>query len=110
MAKQVQRLPNEAKELVDLVITYTKQETVDPLKRLGKTVAFGVVGAMLIGIGGVFLTLSALRALQTETNFFEESKLTWAPYLILTLSLLLGATISWMSLGPAKKDDKEKMP
>ena len=108
MAKQVQTLPNQAKELVDLVVTYTKQETVDPLKRLGKTVAFGVAGAMLVGIGGVFLALSALRALQTQTDFFEEHKLTWAPYLILTLPLVLGAAISWTALGPGKKDDKGK--
>jgi hypothetical protein len=105
VAKQVQALPNQGKELVDLVVTYTKQETVDPLKRLGKTVAFGVAGAMLVGIGGVFLALSALRALQTQTDFFEEHNLTWAPYLTLALLLLLAAAISWIGLGPGKKDD-----
>jgi ABC-type Fe3+ transport system permease subunit len=106
MAKQVQALPNQAKELVDLVVTYTKQETLDPLKRLGKTVAFGVAGAMLVAIGGVFLALSALRALQTQTDFFEEHNLTWAPYVILALPLVLGAAISWIGLGPGTKDDK----
>jgi hypothetical protein len=103
---KAEALPNEARELVDLVIAYTKQETVDPLKRLGKSVAFGVAGAMLVGIGGVFLTLSALRAVETETDFFEEHNLTWAPYLALALLLVVGALISWMGLGPGKKDDK----
>jgi multisubunit Na+/H+ antiporter MnhB subunit len=105
MVAKAEALPNEARELVDLVIAYTKQETVDPLKRLGKTVAFGVAGAMLVGIGGVFLALSALRALESETDFFERHNLTWAPYLILALVLMGGAAISWMSLGPGKKDD-----
>jgi hypothetical protein len=106
MAKQAQALPNQAKELVDLVVTYTKQETVDPLKRLGKTVAFGVAGAMLVGIGGVFLALSGLRGLQTQTDFLEEHNLTWAPYLILALLLVLAAATSWIGLGPGRKDDK----
>ena len=103
---KAEALPNEARELVDLVIAYTKQETVDPLKRLGKTVAFGVAGAVLVGIGGVFLALSALRALQTETEFFEDHNLTWAPYFILTALLVAGALISWLRLGPGKKDDR----
>ena len=105
MAK-AEALPNEARELVDLVIAYTKQETVDPIKRLGKTVAFGVAGAMLVGIGGVFLALSALRALESETDFFKEHNVTWAPYLILALLLVVGAALSWIGLGPGKKDDK----
>jgi Putative Actinobacterial Holin-X, holin superfamily III len=103
---KAEALPNEAKELVDLVIAYTKQETVDPLKRLGKTVAFGVAGAVLVGIGSVFLAMSGLRALQTETEFFEDHNVTWAPYFILTLLLGAGALISWLRLGPGKKDDR----
>ena len=105
MAK-AEALPNEARELVDLVIAYTKQETVDPLKRLGKAIAFGIAGAMLVGIGGVFIALSALRALQTETDFFEKHNVTWAPYLILTVVLIVGALLSWVGLGPGKKGDK----
>lgn len=93
----------EAKELVDLVIGYAKQETVDPIKRLGKTVAFGVLGAVLVGAGGVFLALAALRALQGETDAFEDN-LSWVPYLILTLLLVVGAGISWVGLGPASKE------
>jgi uncharacterized membrane protein YidH (DUF202 family) len=103
---KAEALPNEARELVDLVIAYTKQETVDPLKRLGKTIALGVAGAMLVGIGGVFLALSALRALQTETDFFDEHNLTWLPYLAITVLLAVGAVVSWVGLGPGKKEDK----
>lgn len=96
-------LGTEAKELVDLVIGYARQETVDPIKRLGKTVAFGVLGAVLVGAGGVFLALAALRALQGETDAFEDD-LSWAPYLILTALLVVGAGIGWVGLGPGSKE------
>jgi Putative Actinobacterial Holin-X, holin superfamily III len=95
---------NDARELVDLVVAYAKQETVDPIKGLGKTVAFGVAGAVLVGIGGVFLGLAALRALQTETDTFVGN-LTWVPYLIVIAVLFVGAGISWVGLGPGKKDN-----
>lgn len=105
MAKE-DSVPNEAKELVDLVVSYAKQETLDPLKRLGKTVAFGVVGAVLVGMGAMFLALSALRALQTEIDTFEGN-LTWAPYLIVAVLMLVMAGMSWVVLGPSGKDGKE---
>jgi multisubunit Na+/H+ antiporter MnhB subunit len=101
-------LPNEARELVDLVVGYAKQETVDPLKRLGKTVAFGVAGAVLVGTGGVFLSMAALRAMETETDFFYDHNLTWLPYLILTVALVAGAGISWVGLGPGRIDKGDK--
>lgn len=97
-------LPGEARELVDLVVGYAKQETVDPIKRLGKTVAFGVAGAALVGIGGVFLSLAALRAMEEETDFFSEHNLTWLPYFILTILLFAAAGISWVGLGPGQAD------
>lgn len=105
MAK-AESVPTEAKELVDLVVGYAKQETLDPLKRLGKSVAFGVAGAVLVGTGVLFLSLSALRALQTEADTFEDN-LSWAPYLIVAFLLVVVAGVSWAALGPGGQDGKE---
>lgn len=105
MAK-AESVPTEAKELVDLVVGYAKQETLVPLKRLGKSVAFGVVGAVLVGTGTLFLALSALRALQSETDTFEDN-LSWAPYLIVAVLVAVAAGVSWAALGPGGKDGKE---
>jgi hypothetical protein len=88
-------VPVLTKELVDLVVDYAKQETVDPLKGLGKNILFGVLGAVLIGIGVAFLALSGLRALQTETGAFDGN-LSWAPYLIVMAALLVAAVLSWV--------------
>lgn len=106
MAK-AESVPNEAKELVDLVVSYAKQETLDPLKRLGKNVAFGVAGAILVGTGTLFLSLSALRALQTEIDTFDGN-LSWVPYLIVAALLGVMVVVSWSSLGPGGQDGKER--
>jgi hypothetical protein len=102
---KAESVPTEAKELVDLVVGYAKQETLDPLKRLGKNVAFGVVGAVLVGTGTLFLALSALRALQTEVDTFDGN-LSWAPYGIVAVILLIMAIVSWSALGPGGDDGK----
>ncbi len=92
-------LGSEARELADLVVAYAKQETLDPLKRLGKVVAFGIIGSVLVGIGAVFLGLASVRALQTETDVFENN-LSWIPYFIVAVALVVGAGLSWVTLGP----------
>lgn len=93
----------DAKELVDLVITYAKQETLEPLKGLGKNALKGLGGAVLLGLGGVFCSIGALRAMQSETDWFEEHNLSYLPYGATLLILILLAVIGWFGLGPGKK-------
>lgn len=100
-------VPDDARELVDLVVGYARQETLEPLKGLGKNVAFGVVGAILVGTGALFLSLSALRALQSETDTFEAN-LSWAPYLIVAILLVALAGVSWAALGPGREGGKRR--
>jgi uncharacterized membrane protein YidH (DUF202 family) len=94
----------DARELVDLVIAYAKQETLEPLKGLGKNAALGLGGAVLLGIGGVFCSLGALRAMQTETDFFERHNLTYLPYIFTILILGVMVVIGWVGLGPGKRE------
>ena len=51
-------------ELKNLVVGYAKQETVEPLKSLGRYVGFGAAGGTCVGIGVVLLMLALLRGLQ----------------------------------------------
>ncbi|HEX4775762.1 MAG TPA: phage holin family protein [Acidimicrobiia bacterium] len=95
-------LPEVATELWELVVAYVKQETVTPLKQLGRYVAFGTAGALLLGAGVVFCAMSALRALQTETGDTFTGNWTWLPYLIVTSALLVGAGLSWLARGRRK--------
>ncbi len=88
-------LPQLVIELRDLVVTYVKQETVVPLKQLGRYAGFGIGGAFLLGLGVVLLGVGGLRALQTETGDTFTGDWSWAPYLIVFAALMLGAAITW---------------
>ncbi len=75
-------------ELVDLTKAYAKQETVDPLKGLGRYLAYGLAGSLLLGIGVILLVLAGLRALQTETGTTFTGNWSWAPYVIVLVVVL----------------------
>jgi hypothetical protein len=84
-------------ELRELVVAYFKQETLDPLKGLGRYLGFGVAGALLLGVGVFFLAMSGLRALQTETGTTFTGNWSWAPYGIVVVGLLLLTGLAWMA-------------
>jgi hypothetical protein len=78
-------LPEVASDLWELTTTYAKQQTIDPLKGLGRFLAFGLAGAVSLGIGTILLALALLRALQTETGSTFTGNLSWIPYLIVVV-------------------------
>lgn len=91
-------------ELKDLIVTYARQETVDPLKTLGRYLGFGITGALLIGLGWVFALLALLRGLQRISFFNNVDNLnyvieadggtwSWLPYLIVTLVGMVVAAV-----------------
>ncbi len=82
-------VPQVLSELWTLSVDYAKQEIRDPLKGLGKYLAYGSAGMLLIGMGCVLLAIGALRALQTETGSTFTGNWSWAPYAI----VLLGAVV-----------------
>jgi putative superfamily III holin-X len=96
-------LPQLIVELRDLLVAYFKQETVVPLKQLGRYVAFGLLGALLLGFGAVFLGLAGLRALQTETDTTFTGNWSWAPYVIMVVVLLAGGVIVWQTRGAVRR-------
>ena len=99
-------LPQLVVELKDLVVTYVKQQTIVPLKALGRYVGFGILGAVLLGFGVLLLGVGGLRALQTETGDTFAGDWSWAPYLITVAALVVGASLVWMARG-ARKPAKE---
>lgn len=76
------------RELWELLQAYARQETIDPLKPLGRYLGFGIAGMVLVGVSLVFFAMSGLRAMQSQTDLFEGSW-SWVPYVI--VAVVLGA-------------------
>lgn len=74
-----------ATDLWQLVRDYAKQETVDPLKALGRFLALGVVGAVLVILGTVFGVMAILRVLQQETDVHLTGSWNFLPYVVALL-------------------------
>jgi hypothetical protein len=90
---KVSETKTEVTELVGLVKAYALQETVGPLKRIGRTIAFGSAAAVVFGIASVLTLVGVLRLLQTDTGHVFAGEWDWVPYL-LTIGagfLMLGA-------------------
>ena len=74
-------------DLVDLFRRYVRQETVEPLRSLGRYLLFGTAGSVLVGVGTVLLALGALRGLQAWGEL--DGRWSWVPYLVAALPLTL---------------------
>ncbi len=93
-------IAGDAQELWQLVVGYTKQETIDPVRNLGRFLGFGLAGGLLLSLGSVLLLLGGLRLLQTETGDAFDGRLTWVPYVVVV------AVGGAMALGVLKARDR----
>ncbi|MCY4134380.1 MAG: hypothetical protein OXG30_05645 [bacterium] len=76
-------------ELKDLLIGYARQEILTPLTRLAKTLKFGVLGALSIGVGLVFLVIAGLRLLQTEASGVFDGNMSALPYVVVLAGVVV---------------------
>lgn len=82
--------PNETvAELKELLVGYARQEIVSPLSKLGKTLKLGILGALSIGVGLVFLAIAGLRLLQTEASGVFDGNMSALPYVVVLGGLIL---------------------
>ena len=96
MAPSLRSLPETLQDLWDLLVAYTKQETVDPLRNLGRYLGFGLGGMALLTLGTFFLAMALLRFLQTMIGGVFDGFWSWVPYVI--VMVLLGGAIA-LALG-----------
>ena len=96
MPEEEKSIPQVLTELWEMLVAYAKQETVEPLKGLGRFVAYGIGAALLGGIGIILITLAGLRLLQTHTDDHLSGNLNWVPYVaaLALLALLIAAAVS----------------
>lgn len=99
------RLRQTGGDTVQLVIDYVKQETLEPLKGLGRFLAFGIAGSIALCAGLVLLAVALLRLLQTETGSTFAGHLSWLPYVIVAVAALavVGLAAWRVTKGPAER-------
>jgi len=92
-----------AQEVQQLLVSYAKQETVEPLKTLGRYFGFGIGGSLLIALGTFFVGLGVLRVTQTVERFAGSSWASTLPYVITLVVLVLFLGLISLALGRAKR-------
>ncbi len=107
-------LKSTGSETLRLVVDYVKQETLEPLKGLGRYVLFGVAGSVALSIGMAILAVAFLRVLQGETGSTFTGNWSWAPYLICTVVVVIVAAIAVKAVSRgqvrAATDPKKEKP
>lgn len=109
MADEQRRTPSRQEpasvgDVIEVVKTYAKQETVEPVKRAGKYVGFGAAGGLLTGLGLAIMLLGLLRLVQSEWSRSAEGRLSWLAYVITLLAaLVVGAVGVWFADRQIKK-------
>lgn len=106
------RSPSEhVDELKELVVGYARQETVDPLRNLGRYLGFGIGGAVLVGLGCISLLYALLRGLQSidalnDPTTVDTGWLTLVPYAATILAglVMIGIAVSVIARGDDRKD------
>ena len=88
LKREERNIAEIAKELGELLRSYAEQETLEPLKAIARYLGYGAGGMALISLGVFFMAMSALRAMQTQTDAFHGAW-SWAPYLIVAVGLAL---------------------
>ena len=93
------------RELKDLVVAYAKQETIDPIKGLGRYVGLRARRVPSCSASACFfLAMSGLRALQTETGDAFDDWRSFVPYLIVVVFLAILAAISYFAARRRKNE------
>jgi hypothetical protein len=82
-------LQSDFEEIKGLLVRYVKDETLGPFKNIGRYLAFGLLGSLLVGFGAVMMLLGVLRMLQSLFPVFDGS-LSFVPYLVVVFAALGG--------------------
>ena len=91
-------------DVIGLVKTYVRQETVGPLKGIGRKIGLGVAGAFLLGLGLFFLALGLLRLIQTKIPRLAEGTMSLLSYLIVIVFCL---AVTGLAVWRISKVEKE---
>ncbi len=76
-------------DFFDQVKEYARQELLQPLKAIPRWIGFGLMGSALLMLAGILSTIAMLRVLQEETGSTFSGNLSWAPYALTLLGVVI---------------------
>ncbi len=94
-------------ELIEFIRAYAKQETLDPLRGVGRWIAYGAAGAFLLGLGLVIMLIGVLRLVAEEWPRSATGSWSWVAYLI---TLLVAVALLVLTLMRIKKSTLNNEP
>ncbi len=88
-----------------LTVDYLKQETVEPLKGLGRFLYMGIAGSFFLAGGILLILIGILRLLQTETGTALSGDWSWVPYaVVVLLGIAVIGVAAWrITAGPGEQ-------
>jgi len=97
-------IKGDLRDIRTLFLRYLKEETIQPLKELGRFVLFGALGSLCVGLGATLMLFGVLRFLQEQFRVLDGS-LSWLPYLIIAVlaSVIIALTTWRVVSGGAKR-------
>ena len=85
-------------DIVELVVAYAKQETIGPLRGVGRWIGWGIASMIFVSVGIVLVILGSLRLMQSFSAF--DGAWSWVPY---GTCLVLCAAVVGVALGQIRK-------
>ena len=92
--KQAKSTGEVVSELWGLLKDYGKQETIDPLKHLGRFIGFGAGAMLCFGIAGTLAAMAIMRIMQVEGRRWLNGNLSILVYVVALAVTCLAAYLS----------------
>jgi len=88
-----------------LTVDYLKQETIEPLRGLGRYLYMGIAASFFAAFGILLILIGVLRLLQTETGTALHGDWSWVPYaVVIVLGLMVIGVAVWrITAGPGRE-------
>ena len=88
-----------------LTVDYLKQETIEPLRGLGRYLYMGIAASFFAAFGILLILIGVLRLLQTATGTALHGDWSWVPYaVVIVLGLMVIGVAVWrITAGPGRE-------
>ncbi len=94
----------QVEEIVALVKTYATQETVGPLKGIGRKIGWGLAGAFALSMGLFFVSLGLLRLVQVKIPRISHGAWSWVPYAMIFVFCVLVTAVALSRISKLEKE------